>query len=69
MPDTVRTFYCHVQACEIQHQIHQMFPASSGASPNYVQTRVPLPGLTADRHKLKILGLDLGVVIDRVTLP
>ena len=36
---------------------------------NYVQLRVPLPGLLGGRHILKISAVDPGVVIDRLSLP
>jgi len=36
---------------------------------NYSRSRIPLTGLTAGRHILKIRAVDPGVVIDRVSLP
>ncbi len=40
-----------------------------GVQNNFVRARVPLPGLTAGKHILKIRAVDPGVVIDRVSLP
>ncbi len=36
---------------------------------NFVRVRVPMPGLSAGKHTLKIQAIDPGVVIDRVSLP
>lgn len=36
---------------------------------NYARTRLPLPALTAGKHRFKIRAVDPGVVIDRVSLP
>jgi hypothetical protein len=42
---------------------------SAAVQNNYVRARIPLPGLSAGRHTLKIRAVDPGVVIDRVLLP
>ena len=42
---------------------------SSAVQNNYVNTRIPLPGLNAGRHTLKIRAVDPGIVIDAVSLP
>lgn len=36
---------------------------------NYSRARIPLPGLDAGKHTLKIRAVDPGVVIDSVSLP
>ena len=36
---------------------------------NYTRARIPLPGLTAGRHTLRIRAVDPGAVIDCVSLP
>ena len=41
----------------------------NGVQDNYVRLSVPLPGLTAGGHVLKILAVDPGAVIDRLSLP
>lgn len=41
----------------------------NGVQNNFVRARVPLPGLTAGRHVLKIRAVDPGAVIDRISLP
>ena len=42
---------------------------SDGVQNNYTRARIPLPGLAAGRHTLKIRAVDPGAVIDRVSLP
>jgi hypothetical protein len=42
---------------------------SRAVQDNYTRARVPLPGLAAGRHTLKIRAVDPGVVIDCVSLP
>ncbi len=42
---------------------------SLGVQDNFVRARVPLPGLAAGKHTLKVHAVDPGVVIDRVHLP
>lgn len=42
---------------------------SSSVQNNYVDARVPLPGLKPGRHTLKIHAMDPGAVIDAVSLP
>jgi hypothetical protein len=42
---------------------------SSAVQDNYTRLRVPLAGLSAGRHVLRIRAVDPGVVIDRVSLP
>ncbi len=42
---------------------------SRAVQDNYTRARIPLPGLAAGRHTLKIRAVDPGAVIDRVSLP
>jgi hypothetical protein len=42
---------------------------SNAVQDNYVRATVPLPGLTAGKHLLKISAVDPGAVIDQVSLP
>jgi hypothetical protein len=42
---------------------------SAGVQNNYVNARVPLAGLSAGKHTLKIRAMDPGAVIDAVSLP
>jgi hypothetical protein len=40
-----------------------------GVQDNAVRAAVPLPGLSAGKHTLRISAVDPGAVVDRVTLP
>jgi hypothetical protein len=42
---------------------------SSAVQNNYTTARIPMPGLSAGRHTLKIHAVDPGAVIDSISLP
>lgn len=42
---------------------------SSAVQNNFVDARIPMPGLTAGKHTLKIRALDPGAVVDAISLP
>ena len=42
---------------------------SAAVQDNYTRARIPLPGLAAGKHILRIRAVDPGVVIDQVSLP
>jgi hypothetical protein len=42
---------------------------SNGILNNFVESKVPLTGLSAGKHILKIQAVDPGVVIDKISLP
>jgi hypothetical protein len=42
---------------------------SAAVQNNYVNARIPMPGLTAGKHTLKIRAMDPGAVVDAISLP